>query len=98
MKSSVLGILLAILISGIADAAPKTSPPNASGGQTHVLVKGMRAVLAPASAPTVQSSTTSGRDQGDEHASDRAILVVCSKSTPAAQRSAICSDENVSPD
>ena len=29
-------------------------------------------------------------DQGDDHASARAIAVVCSKDTPAARRSAIC--------
>lgn len=37
------------------------------------------------------------KDQGDDHASPVAILKVCSKDTPAAQRSAIC-PTGVSPD
>jgi hypothetical protein len=36
-------------------------------------------------------------DQGDDHANPGAILKVCSKSTPAAHRSAIC-PTGVSPD
>jgi hypothetical protein len=52
------------------------------------LKKGLDAMIASASPPGQANRTD--RDQGDNHASDRAIQVVCTKDTPAAQRSAIC--------
>jgi hypothetical protein len=55
---------------------------------TSDLKKGLDAMIASASPPGQANRTD--RDQGDDHASDRAIQVVCTKDTPAAQRSAIC--------
>ncbi|MFL6756838.1 MAG: hypothetical protein ACJ8EG_04605 [Sphingomicrobium sp.] len=40
--------------------------------------------------PPGQTTRPVDPDQGDDHASPRAIAVVCSKNTPAARRSAIC--------
>lgn len=36
------------------------------------------------------AATTVDHDQGDDHANPNAILKVCNKDTPAAQRAAIC--------
>ena len=36
-------------------------------------------------------------DMGDDNASPRAIFEVCAKNTPAAERSAICRSEPISP-
>jgi hypothetical protein len=64
----------------------------------QVLVEGMHAVAQAASSESKgPPPKTKDNDQGDEHASDRAIFRVCNKDTPAARRSAICNGQ-VSPD
>lgn len=50
------------------------------------------------SAPTQQAAPKQAdHDQGDDHASEVAILQVCSHSNPSAQRSAICPRPNSPP-
>ena len=96
MKVLMSSLALAIILTGTANAAPNNKPPSrASAG---VLKQALRALVTPLAGPTVQVVPGVDRDQGDEHASPRAILVVCSKSTPAAQRSAICPTEPITPD
>ena len=49
------------------------------------------------SSPPGQSKRPVDPDQGDDNAALRAISEVCTKDTPAAQRSAICPGPPVSP-
>jgi len=93
VKSLVSGVALAVLLTSSATAAVSASPKSQSSG-TRVLAQGLKAVIAPAVAASAQGS---GQSQGAVHASPRAILVVCSKNTPAAQRAAICNGEGVTP-
>jgi hypothetical protein len=97
MRPLVISILLTTSIAASAPAFGK--PPaqaNGSGGQegAALLQKANRAVIE--GAATAQTGRPADPDQGDDHASDRAIEIVCSKNTPAAQRSAIC--KNISPE
>jgi hypothetical protein len=55
------------------------------------------AAVATAAAQSGVPAATVDHDQGDDHANPRAILKVCNKDTPAAQRAAIC-PVGVSPD
>jgi hypothetical protein len=100
MKPLLVGLLL---ISSVTATTPSLAkgPPNTSAAPDVTQQKdvtplrdGNRAVMNTAVA--AQTGRPTDPDQGDDNASDRAIQVVCSKSTPAAQRSAIC--RNVSPD
>lgn len=76
---------------------PPKSPPS-----EKVLQQGVQAIaqstIAQAKgqkpAPQAQPGDV---DQGDEHASDRAILVVCNHDNPSAQRAAICPQPNSPP-
>jgi hypothetical protein len=54
----------------------------------------LQAVAQAAVAQTAQAGT---RSQGAEHASDVAILTVCSHDNPSAQRAAICAQPNSPP-
>jgi hypothetical protein len=69
----------------IAKVAPTQQPPV-------VLIQALNAMVADQNSPPIQSAQPKppDHDQGDDNASPRAISVVCSKDTPAAQRSAIC--------
>jgi hypothetical protein len=53
--------------------------------------------LSQGKSPPGQSTRPDDPDQGDDNAARRAILEVCFKNTPAAQRSAICDGSPVSP-
>ena len=59
--------------------ADKTAPLN----------KALTTVVATATASSPPAKTVD-KDQGDDHANPGAILKVCNKDTPAAQRAAIC--------
>ena len=48
------------------------------------------ATAANTMSPQAQNAPKSDPDMGDDNASENAIQVVCTKDTPAAQRSAIC--------
>ena len=92
MKAVFVSILIASAATGTAALAKSQS---ASHGAAH-LRAALTAVAVTAASPT-QSARPVDPDQGDDNANPRAILRVCSKNTPAAQRSAIC-PVGVSPD
>ena len=100
MKILLYGLALITSASSALQAAPArpsqartVSPPAASAQSTAIMQAGLKAM-----ARGVANAT--GRpidpDMGDDHASMVALQKVCSKNTPAAQRSAIC--PAVSPD
>ena len=95
MKALSAPIVLGLILSGGSTALARGPAAQSAGGVVQ-LQRGLGAVMATAQNPQVQAippgQTTRpvDPDQGDDHASPRAIEVVCSKSTPAAQRSAIC--------
>jgi hypothetical protein len=78
-----------LLVSAFATGTAGAAAPQATDQ--------LRSALAAMVAPPGQSSRPADPDQGDDHASATAIAVVCSKDTPAAQRSAICPTP-ISPD
>jgi hypothetical protein len=87
-----------VLAAAAASAAPgiaKDPPKPANAEAVAELRVALDAMAATKSMPVVQLAKASDPDQGDDHASDRAIDVVCSKDNPAAERSAICP---ISPD
>jgi hypothetical protein len=63
----------------------------------QILVAGMHAMALSASDAKGPPPKTEDHDQGDDHASDRAIFRVCNHDNPSARRSAICNPQ-VSPD
>ena len=89
MKVLPISLVLSLIIAGTSvqakDQKPASGPAKAS---TSDLKKGLDAMIASASPPGQANRPDVG--QGADHASDRAIQVVCSKDTPAAQRAAIC--------
>jgi hypothetical protein len=98
MKALAVGLLIAS-VAGATSVLAK-SPKN-SGGAAE-LQQALGAVAATATQnPAAQGAgtppKTEDNDQGDDHANPGAILKVCSKDMPAAQRAAIC-PVGVSPD
>jgi hypothetical protein len=66
-----------------AKPAPVQKPPPE-------LIQALDAMVASQSSPQSAQPKQPDHDQGDDNASPRAKSVVCTKDTPAAQRSAIC--------
>ena len=93
MKAS---ILLAISVGFAGTAVAKDKP--AQQAAPPVLTKALNAAFTAQATPPGQAKPKADRDQGDDNASDRAKNVVCTKDTPAAQRSAICDGFVVSPE
>ncbi|MDP9423986.1 MAG: hypothetical protein M3Q19_14345 [Pseudomonadota bacterium] len=85
---SVGAILAASLVAGSPGVA-KGQPDNPQRQSVGELHRALAAVAATAQQPGQFNPKADG-DQGDDHANPRAILRVCSKDTPAAQRAAIC--------
>ena len=78
-----------------ATAIPAAAKPAKADEQNTVILRqALKAVMAPVTNSPAQSNRPQDPDQGDDNASDQAILIVCSKNTPAAQRSAICPEPN----
>lgn len=88
MRLIVSAVLLGSLVvsSPVFAKDPSNSPPAQN---TNVLRQGLEAAMNAAAQPPGQSKRPFN-SQGAEHASLRALEVVCNKDTPAAQRSAIC--------
>ena len=90
MKVLPISLALSLIVAGTSVQAkglkPASDPAKAA---TSDLKKGLDAMIASAASPPGQANR-SDVGQGADHASDRAIQVVCSKDTPAAQRAAIC--------
>lgn len=95
IPSTVVFVLLASA-TGAMGQPPKPQP------STKVLQQGVQAIAQSTitqaqgekPAPKAQPGDV---DQGDEHASDRAILVVCNHDNPSARRAAICPQPNSPP-
>ena len=83
--ASTVAVVLLASAGGAVAARPQSS--------TAILQQGLEAVAQAA----VAQAQTGDPDQGDDHASDVAILTVCSHSNPSAQRSAICTQPNSPP-
>ena len=64
---------------------------------SDVLLKALKTMKAD-SAPPGQSTRPQDPDKGDDHTALRAISEVCTKDTPAADRSAICPRIPISPE
>ena len=77
-------LLSSVAIGTAASAAGR--PPTPPGKASFDLRTALQAMVSSAN----QANRKVDPDQGDNHASARAIAVVCSKDTPAARRSAIC--------
>jgi len=91
--ASTIGLMLLASPTGAIGDPPKNQP------SPKVLQDGLHAV---AQAAVAQSQSQAApkqpdHDQGDDHASDRAIFVVCNHDNPSAQRSAICPQPNSPP-
>ncbi len=71
-------LAVTILVASIAGGTTALAKAQPSG------VAQLNQALAAVAASAVD------HDQGDDHASPTAILKVCGKDTPAAERSAIC--------
>jgi len=81
-----------------ATATVGKPPESKSNKSDQILVAGMHAVALSASDEAKgPPPKTEDHDQGDDHASDRAIFKVCNHDNPSARRSAICNPQ-VSPD
>jgi hypothetical protein len=82
---------IAMVAAASAGAAPK---PAASPPPAPVLKGAPQAVVAPVVAQNVakpaSKPNSTDHDQGDDHASDTAILKVCTHNNPSAQHAAIC--------
>ena len=89
MKALRGSLAVLLLVTATAVQAKDQKPADTPKNGTVELKKGLDAMIAIASPPG-QANRPADPDQGDDNASDRAIQVVCSKGTPAAQRSAIC--------
>lgn len=76
-------VVAGILIASVAGGTAALAKPSGVGQLNQALA--------------VVAASAVDRDQGDDHASPVAILKVCSKDNPAAQRSAIC-PIGISPD
>ena len=91
MKALRGSLAVLLLVTATAVQAKDQKPADTPKNGTVELKKGLDAMIAIAIAsPPGQANRPADPDQGDDNASDRAIQVVCSKGTPAAQRSAIC--------
>jgi hypothetical protein len=90
-------IMLAITL-GMAGSAVVLAKDPANGSSVHDPNATLAKALNAAVTPPGQAKNADSPSQGAEHASQRAIDVVCSKDTPAAQRAAICQGPPVSPD
>lgn len=97
MKIATAAMLISLALPVATQSAAKDQPQAGSANAAANLKTALDSMVQPSSAPPGQSSRPVDPDQGDDNASLVAITKVCSSSTPAAQRSAICPTP-VSPD
>ena len=89
MNALPASLALLLLVAGTSVQAKDQKPPSSpTKSTTSDLKKGLDAMIASASPPG--QANRPEQSQGAANASGRAIEVVCTKDTPAAQRSAIC--------
>ena len=85
MKALSSALVICLTVSA-SDAGLAQAPADSkAAGQEFKKV--LSAIMAQAQSPAAK---TKDNDQGDDRASDRAKIEVCTKDTPAARRSAIC--------
>jgi hypothetical protein len=91
-------VLAAALTCGLAAsgavAAPRKTPAAAP---QSALQQGLQALVAAALGDAKPRSSSNANGQGANHASEVAIMKVCSHDNPSSQRAAIC-PRPVSPD
>lgn len=81
-------------------AAALATPPQATPANPHQpMIDAAHALALAMTSPAQPQSQApkTDHDQGDDHASDRAIFVVCNHDNPSARRSAICPAPNSPP-
>lgn len=99
MKSIILLTALGSLLPAASADAKGKPPANQQSASNQLMIRAVHAIALGAN-PKVKAETAASHgkkvdpDQGDDHASDRAILTVCSHDNPSAQRSAICPTAN----
>ena len=82
----------------LAGATGTVGKPAETSKSEQALKAGLQAVAQSANAQSdTPPAKTEDHDQGDDHASDTAILKVCNHDNPSARRAAICNPQ-VSPD
>ena len=86
MRSLPLSLAALFLVMSASASEARKAPPKSQGNGVAQLQRSLNVIFNSAGPP----ARTIDRDQGDDNAALRAIQVVCSKSTPAARRSAIC--------
>lgn len=84
----------ALALAGAQSAAAKTDKQDNGANE---LRKTLVTMVKQHSHPPGQSKRLQDPDMGDDNASMIAILTVCTKDTPAAERSAICDGFPASP-
>lgn len=88
MKALCASIAVASLVVGSA-ALAKSPPKSPAAPKTVHLTRALSAFAASTQSLNPPPRTIDN-DQGDDNANPGAILRVCSKTTPAARRAAIC--------
>ena len=96
MRVASVGLFLVTAVAATGIASAKGQPAKPDTRSNIELRQALSAFAASVQTDTPPAKTVD-KDQGDDHANPGAILRVCSKSTPAARRSAIC-QISVSPD
>lgn len=89
MIRSFAAMLLLSLVQPVSSVAAKPAGNAPTARDLDAFRQGLHALIKQAT-PSEAEEASESRSQGAEHASLRAIRVVCSKDTPAAHRSAIC--------
>lgn len=97
MKIATTAILVALALPVGSQSLAKDQPQGGAQSGAAMLQTTLDSMIQQAGMPPGQSKRPVDPDQGDDNASLVAITKVCSSSTPAAQRSAICPTP-VSPD
>jgi hypothetical protein len=77
-------------VSLLASTASPAAKPLQEKSTAQALKTAVNTMAQQAATPPGQTKKKAEHDQGDDNASNNAILKVCSKNTPAATRSAIC--------
>ena len=93
-------LLMLAVAGGLATSTVAIAKESQSQAANAKLAKALDAAVS-TNSPSPQSNAVKEAGhpgKGNEHASQRAIDVVCSKDTPAARRAAICEPPPVSPE
>lgn len=93
-----IGIATAAAALALAGAQSAAAKPDKQDNGANQLRNTLVTMVNQHSHPPGQSKRPDDPDMGDDNAAARAIFVVCVRNdTPAAQRSAICDGEPITP-